>query len=131
VKSNKKRCTQCDCVLKLRTQVRFCSNKCQQDSRYKSFIHTWKAGEYNNYSRNISKHIRRYLIERFGEKCSNCKWSKRHKITKRVPLEVDHIDGNSGNNFEDNLRLLCPNCHSLTVYFRNLNRGNGRIWRNK
>lgn len=38
-----------------------------------------------------------------------------------LTLEVDHIDGNYSNNLEDNLRFLCPNCHSQTpTHSRNL-----------
>ena len=32
-------------------------------------------------------------------------------------MQLDHIDGNSDNNFLDNLRLLCPNCHTQTETF--------------
>ncbi len=71
------------------------------------------------------------MIERDGEKCSVCGWKKKHPITLRVPLEVDHVDGNADNNVNSNLQLLCPNCHSLTLLYRNLNKGNGRSWRNK
>lgn len=37
---------------------------------------------------------------------------------------IDHIDGNSENNNENNLILLCPNCHALTHTFGGLNMGN-------
>lgn len=43
-----------------------------------------------------------------------------------MPLVADHIDGNWKNNTEDNLRLICPNCDSLSPTYAALNRGNGR-----
>jgi 5-methylcytosine-specific restriction endonuclease McrA len=58
-----------------------------------------------------------------------CGWDEIHPITNKVPIQLDHIDGNSENNSLQNLRLLCPNCHSLTPTFGILNKGNGREWR--
>ncbi|MFG2898579.1 HNH endonuclease signature motif containing protein [Streptomyces zaomyceticus] len=41
-----------------------------------------------------------------------------------LPLEVDHIDGDWRDNRIENLRFLCPNCHSTTTGYRG--RGKGR-----
>ena len=108
----------------------YCSNKCQIRYQYRKYIEEWKKGAVIK-TKNVSAYLKRYLIENHGEKCSLCEWKKKHPITGKVPIEVDHIDGNSNNNSEKNLRLLCPNCHSLTVNFRNLNRGKGREWRSR
>lgn len=35
-------------------------------------------------------------------------------LDNKLSLHLDHIDGNHANNEITNLRLLCPNCHSLT-----------------
>ena len=45
---------------------------------------------------------------------------------KSIVLELEHIDGNSDNNTEENLTILCPNCHSQTLTYKNRNKGNGR-----
>ncbi len=116
-----------------RASYRYCSNQCQLDYQYKIYISKWKKGEVNGnrgiVAKNISRHLRRYLFEKYSHACSSCGWSKKNLVTYNVPLEVDHIDGNSENNNEINLRLLCPNCHSLTNNFKNLNIGMGRSWR--
>ncbi len=41
---------------------------------------------------------------------------------KKLSFELDHIDGNSRNHLLENLRIICPNCHSQTDTFRSKNR---------
>jgi 5-methylcytosine-specific restriction endonuclease McrA len=52
----------------------------------------------------------------FKHQCSNC--NLRKWLNKPIPLELDHIDGVHSNNNLSNLRLLCPNCHTLTLTYR-------------
>ena len=39
-----------------------------------------------------------------------------------IRLELDHIDGNMYNHKLENLRILCPNCHSQTETYRGKNK---------
>jgi hypothetical protein len=75
----------------------------------------------NKYPIQSDRLRRRLLNEGVVERrCSCCKldtW-----MDQPIPLELDHIDGNHQNNALDNLRLLCPNCHSLTPTFRGKNK---------
>lgn len=42
---------------------------------------------------------------------------------KPLTLQVDHIDGDRFNNSIENLRIICPNCHTQTETFGNTNLG--------
>lgn len=73
--------------------------------------------------------LKKYIIEKKGNKCSNCGWDTVNTFTNKIPIELDHIDGDCDNNELINLRLLCPNCHSLTPHFKGGNKTYRKIGR--
>ena len=114
-----------------RPSYRYCSNLCQSEYQHRLYLERWKAGKEKGLRTTgiVSNPIKRYLREKFGNKCFLCGWSEVNVQTGKVPLVADHIDGNWRNNIEENLRLICPNCDSLTPTYSALNKGNGRPYR--
>lgn len=53
--------------------------------------------------------------------CEKCGWAEMSS-DGRVPVELDHINGDRTDNRIDNLRVLCPNCHSLQITHRGMNK---------
>lgn len=54
-----------------------------------------------------------------NEQTNSCLWCGISDWNnKTISLELDHIDGNIKNNDRNNLRFLCPNCHSQTPTWR-------------
>ena len=102
----------------------YCSRKCFFSHRSLELVAAWLAdpAAVTRLSSRMSKHLK----EQAGHKCSKCCWGETNPHTGTIPVEIDHIDGNSTNNFPSNLRVLCPNCHALTSTYRGANRGNGR-----
>ncbi len=53
--------------------------------------------------------------------CELCGWAETSP-DGRVPVELDHINGDNYDNRIENLRILCPNCHSLQPTHRGRNK---------
>jgi hypothetical protein len=106
----------------------YCSNRCQQEFQYHDYIAKWLAGEKDGARGvvEVSCHVRRWAFEKFDSRCCLCGWSEVNVHTGKIPLHLDHIDGNWKNNRPENLRLICPSCHSLTATYGARNRGGGR-----
>jgi hypothetical protein len=77
----------------------------------------------NNYFQSFKLKKRLFNSGLKKKKCELCGWNK-ISVDGRLPLELDHINGDSSDNRLKNLRVLCPNCHSLQKTHRGLNRKN-------
>jgi predicted nucleic acid-binding Zn ribbon protein len=104
-------------------QLRFCSNKCSAGEKKRITIERFHNGLIT-----WDKTLRSILLAS-SNCCSRC--NLKTWLGEPIPLDVDHIDGDSRNNFPSNLRLLCKNCHGLTPTFGNRNKGRGRANRYK
>jgi Zn finger protein HypA/HybF involved in hydrogenase expression len=125
IRSSKKEpiyCKQCGDSITNKNSSKFCCKSCEQKfkaNERKELI----LKDDNSLPSNAYK---KFLIEEYGAKCMECGWDKINPSTNKCPIELEHIDGNSSNNHLNNLKLICPNCHSLTPTYKGLNRGNGR-----
>lgn len=100
----------------------YCSVKCSAEGRLQESIERYKLGEVTE-----RPTLRKIMSKLKGYKCNCCGISDWNG--NPITLQVDHIDGNAGNNMPKNLRLICPNCHSQTASFSGGNKGSGRAAR--
>lgn len=111
-----------ECKWTYRGNNKFCSVQCAR---------TFRSNEHKRkfFSGLLEKRIdrptaRKYLAEARGYKCEVCSISDWQG--KPITLHVDHINGDPSNDHPDNLRLICPNCHSQTEFLGGANKGRGR-----
>ena len=127
-KGNKKDYFCIVCKKKLPRKQKYCSNKCQNKDKKLKIINDWKSGKTSGLQLcgKLSVNIRKYLLEEANFTCSKCGWNEINKYTKLSPLHIHHKDGDWKNTKPKNLKVLCPNCHSLTKNYGSSNRGKGR-----
>lgn len=112
----------------------FCSDECRQEYQYENSVKNWKNGNYSGCDKNGDprEFLRKYLMEKNNCKCEKCGYDKENPYTGKSILQIHHIDGDCFNNKEENLQLLCPNCHALTENFGSRNKNATRVlWNNK
>ena len=101
----------------------FCSNKCQGEFQTNERYLNWINGAFHP---SIAV-LKNYLIRLKGNACNCCGISTWN--SKKIVLEIEHINGNSSDDSIENLELLCPNFHSQTNTYKGKNKGNGRYLR--
>lgn len=121
-------CLNCgkECIFSRNKTNKYCDTKCQQEYQYKTYITEWQQGTQSGSKGqgDVSGYVRRYLFEKYENKCCKCGIDSWHG--EPLSLEVEHKDGDSSNQTEENLILLCPNCHSQTPTYKSKNKGKGR-----
>jgi len=120
-KNTKNKCLNCNSDI-VNFGKKYCSSVCHQEFKRKAIFDRIENNDLTLTSYNYKSYLKYY----YGEKCMNCGWCEVNKTTNKIPIELEHIDGNSTNNNLSNLKLLCPNCHSLTPTYKGANLGNGR-----
>lgn len=112
-----------------RRQGPYCSWVCFNEDRYlrtgsfAKWLAGWQGGEISGTTKDGRPdfRVRQALVFLRGQQCEQCGWDKVNPVSGRVPLHVDHVTGDRSRNRPEDVRLLCPNCHSLTPNYQHLN----------
>lgn len=123
-----RRCGSTDRLGRRRQNV-YCSWQCFNEDRYERtgsfarWLEEWRSGDVSGTTSEGKPdwRVRQALVYLRGQRCEECGWDRVNPVSGRVPLHVDHITGDRSQNHPDQVRLLCPNCHSLTPNYQHLN----------
>lgn len=91
------------------------SNKPKREGNGKYPLKDILDGKYPGYQ-TLKLKNRLYAEGLKNNKCEECgidSWN-----SKKIECELDHINGDRTDHSLDNLKILCPNCHSQTSTFR-------------
>ena len=111
---------------------KYCNNTCQHEYERKLKVKDLLEGKFIGkvLKAHTGSWAKTYLLGLFNYQCSSCGIGEEWNGSKLI-LELDHIDGKAYNNTIENLRILCPNCHSQTDNYKAKNKSSDRIDRYK
>ena len=122
-KKRNKNCLYCNKNLK-KYQRNFCCHEHQIKYKEEEYIKRWKNEQENGLKGkyDIANTVRKYIFQKNNNKCEKCGKDFINPYTNRSILQIHHKDGDCTNNTEENLQLLCPNCHAMTENFGSRNK---------
>jgi len=99
------------CFERITRSYTYCSSECKQAVQKEKALRRFNNGECKTASsiKTAFKYLNIVECQICGQKPM---WNN-----KPLTLQLDHINGNSDNNYSENLRLICPNCHTQTETF--------------
>ena len=111
----------------------YCSHECYVEAQKAKAIENWKNGTDKGYDKRykIKPVIREYFFKKTNYECEKCGFSGVNPYTKKSILQLHHKDGNAANVTEENIEVLCPNCHAMTENFGSRNDSSVREYRKK
>ena len=92
------------------------------DLKKKEALERYENGKYKHLANGALKKI--LITSGKKYKCDDCginEWKG-----KKLSLQLEHIDGDSFNGSIENLKFLCPNCHSITDTYCGKNKNTGK-----
>ncbi len=106
MKSNCKNCGNEITYSPSRSKGLSCCWSCSAADRIKT-----KFALNTNWSKGMGTHLKKLR----GERCEECGITEHNG--KPITFQIDHINGDRTDNRHENLKILCPNCHSQTSTF--------------
>lgn len=119
-------CLNCNINLH-RSRRKFCGHVCEREYKRKQLLDLWLSGKYPKIIKGAPLVARAYILEKQHGACAICgniEW-----CGQKIPLILDHIDGNSDDSTSSNVRLICGNCDMQLPTYKSRNRGSGRHYR--
>jgi len=107
---------------------KYCDNACHAQHRRKIILEDWLSGTYFNKKGVPPEVAKEWISEQQNHSCLLCgitDWNG-----KSIVFQFDHIDGDPDHNTKENIRMLCPNCHSQTETYGVKNKKSSESRRN-